>query len=376
MRKLKKITRRIMKRTLHFFDFLFTKRQPIYTQKQKKLKRPKKMRYFLKNQILTTRHFNKLYISTTKSTETTCTEWLFHKNVPFVNNRHFYFQPILKFKKITTTKRCIRKPMNVVNYIKIKLLAYFKTGNLLNWFFLLKLLPATYLFRCIVFKPFLNLNSQKIHLKKTNNLVYNNFYSYLLLSVNRNSSFYVTVKDTSSSAYFYMKYLLAYIESLFRIKSCIGFYSYSSFTFLTTTVQKLLGFYVFPVLKKFHRKFFVNDFISVLSIMFVQRNCLVFVRWLIRFIEKIHIRLHKKFFFLLNLYFRRIHSLNSPYLNYKGFKLTLRGKISSAGNSKKKIFKFSHGTCSLTKKNHKINYCHKIIRTYTGALGLKVFLFY
>jgi ribosomal protein S3 len=111
-------------------------------------------------------------------------------------------------------------------------------------------------------------------------------------------------------------------------------------------------------------------------VMFSQHNITIFARWLIRFMEKIRIKLHRRFLFLLKLYFKRLHVLHSKILNYIGLKLVIKGKIGSAGSSKKKIFKMSQGLCSLTKKNHKIAYCNRIVRTYTGALGLKLFLFY
>lgn len=377
LRKITKFMRRRLKRSMHSFNLLFLKINPAVKKKKRlTLKKSTKLRYFTKNQLLTMHNFNWLNFSTHKSVKISYSKWLFHRNITFINATYFYFQPILRFYDVLTTQKSIKRPVNVVNYLKLKLFSYFKTGNLASWFFLLRLLPINYLFNCIAFKPFNTLLYHKVHLKQVNELIYNNTYSYLSLSISKLTSFSNTTNDTSNSSYFYMKYLLAYIESTFNIKTCISFYAYSSFKFLIVDVQQLLNFYVFPVLRRFNHKFFVNDFVCVLAIMFVQRNCLIFVRWLVRFMEKIHIRLHKKFFFLLQLYFKRIYSLNSSYLNYKGFKLVVKGKISSAGNSKKKIFKFSHGSCSLTKKNHKINYCHKIIRTYTGALGLKVFLFY
>ena len=245
------------------------------------------------------------------------------------------------------------------------------------WFTILHFLPFS-----IAFK-FLKKNTKKrrifsMHVKSSNlvpstdTFFYRNFYicTILFRKIRCNNLF------SLRCSHFYSKYVLKYLEFYFKSKVSISFLPYCFYKKKCKRVRRALNVCLFPVLKNFNRLFFFNDFISVLSITFLQRNISIFVRWLMRFMKKIRIKLHKRFLFLLRLYFTRLFKLYSKGLKYKGFKLQIKGKISVAGSSKKRIFKMSQGLCSLTTKNSRVSYYNNIIRTYTGALGIKAFLFY
>ena len=245
------------------------------------------------------------------------------------------------------------------------------------WFTILHFLPFS-----IAFK-FLKKNTKKrrlfaMHVKSSNlifstdTFFYRNFYicTILFRKIRRNNLF------SLRCSHFYSKYVLKYLEFYFKSKTSISFLPYLFYKKKCKRVRRALNVCLFPVLKNFNRLFFFNDFISVLAITFLQRNISIFVRWLMRFMKKIRIKLHKRFLFLLRLYFTRLFKLYSKGLKYKGFKLRIKGKISVAGSSKKRIFKMSQGLCSLTTKNSRVSYYNNIIRTYTGALGVKAFLFY
>lgn len=245
------------------------------------------------------------------------------------------------------------------------------------WFTILHFLPFSIAFKL------LKKNTKKrrifdMHVKSSNlvfstdTFFYRNFYicTILFRKVKYNSLL------SLRCSHFYNKYVLKYLEFYFKSKVSISFLPYCFYKKKCKRVRRALNVCLFPVLKNFNRLFFFNDFISVLSITFLQRNIFIFVRWLMRFMKKIRIKLHKRFLFLLKLYFTRLFKLYSKGLKYKGFKLQIKGKISVAGSSKKRIFKMSQGLCSLTTKNSRVSYYNNIIRTYTGALGIKAFLFY
>ena len=244
------------------------------------------------------------------------------------------------------------------------------------WFYLLNFLPVGIVFRlvatCLKRKSCLsNINSNMTSMEVNSFFYINIFTNILILNSNKQKA-----TNYWNCGNFYNKYALKYFEQLLKSKTSIILKPYATYKKKTRAIRKALVSCLFPVLKKFNRLFFSHDFISILVVMFSQHNITIFARWLIRFMEKIRIKLHRRFLFLLKLYFKRLHVLHSKILKYIGFKLVIKGKIGSAGSSKKKIFKMSQGSCSLTKKNHKIAYCNKIVRTYTGALGLKLFLFY
>jgi ribosomal protein S3 len=92
--------------------------------------------------------------------------------------------------------------------------------------------------------------------------------------------------------------------------------------------------------------------------------------------EKQKITKHKKFLRFLMLYLKKVQQLPNAVLLFTGIKIIIKGKIGVAGNSKKRLFRIRHGVCSFSKKSQRINYSHNIVRTHTGVLGIKCFIFY
>jgi ribosomal protein S3 len=65
-----------------------------------------------------------------------------------------------------------------------------------------------------------------------------------------------------------------------------------------------------------------------------------------------------------------------PMLNIKGLKVRLKGKISSAGNSRKKSILYRIGQTSLTNLKLRVLNETTTVVTFTGVMGLNVSIFY
>lgn len=129
-------------------------------------------------------------------------------------------------------------------------------------------------------------------------------------------------------------------------------------------------------LKKFNRFFFFNEFLEVLCVSFLKKDIRFFEMWFVRFLEKIHFKLHKGFLFLLNKFFLEFFKFFSAVFLLKGLKIDVRGKLSAAGNSKKRHFLIKFGELSFSKKKNKISYVQSIVPTSTGVLGVELLLVY
>lgn len=92
--------------------------------------------------------------------------------------------------------------------------------------------------------------------------------------------------------------------------------------------------------------------------------------------ERIDARIHKKFLKFLSVFLRRIHESTAASLTHTGIKITVKGKISVSGSAKKRTQHIAYGTRSLVRKNHRISFAQGLVRTPTGVLGLKCFLFF
>lgn len=97
--------------------------------------------------------------------------------------------------------------------------------------------------------------------------------------------------------------------------------------------------------------------------------------WFIKTMERIPFKNHRKLlsvfkFIIVNYFF--VFSQKS----IKGFFFDIRGKVGVSGNAKKRHFSFYKGKYSKTTKNSKFDYQYKIVRTFTGALGVTMILYY
>lgn len=176
-------------------------------------------------------------------------------------------------------------------------------------------------------------------------------------------------------AYFF-KFLVNFTETYFFPKVCFNFLPYKAQAEELKGIFKAVENCVYPKLRTFHRLFFVKDFISLMAISFHQKNANLFLRWVVKFMERISPRLHRKFLSFFKLFLVRLYTRNYPSVTHKGFKLTVKGKISVTGNAKKRTQRITCGAYSLSKKSHKISYAKSVVHTPTGVLGLKCFIFY
>jgi ribosomal protein S3 len=64
-----------------------------------------------------------------------------------------------------------------------------------------------------------------------------------------------------------------------------------------------------------------------------------------------------------------------PYfhtLNFKGFKLQLKGKIGVSGNARTRTLFYQIGQTSHATMDNKMDYTFTLINTFTGVLGFQV----
>jgi len=91
--------------------------------------------------------------------------------------------------------------------------------------------------------------------------------------------------------------------------------------------------------------------------------------------EKIHLKKHKK---MIKVVHNTIKN-NEFFLelsNLRGFSMDIRGKLGTAGNSKKKHYAFTIGSIAPTTKSHGLNLCQTTVRTSTGVLGVTILMSY
>jgi ribosomal protein S3 len=76
--------------------------------------------------------------------------------------------------------------------------------------------------------------------------------------------------------------------------------------------------------------------------------------------------------YLFHNYYRHVFQ----DIGVRGLKLKLKGKISAAGNSRKRCILYRIGETSHSKVDLKVVHEFQTINTFTGVMGFQVWLFY
>jgi len=133
-----------------------------------------------------------------------------------------------------------------------------------------------------------------------------------------------------------------------------------------------MGFYE----KRLGHKFFFEESLHILYLGFVLRDARLLNSWLKSLIQRISFWKTRLIFRFLKYLFQNYFTYLFPKLGIKGFKIKLKGKISAAGNSRKRTILYRKGQTSHSTVDIRVAHELGTINTFTGALGLQVWIFY
>jgi len=128
--------------------------------------------------------------------------------------------------------------------------------------------------------------------------------------------------------------------------------------------------------KRLGHKFFLEESIHIIHLGFSLKDPLLILKWLKAMILRISFWRTKSIFrflkFLMLNFYKNLFSI----LGIKGLKVKLKGKISAAGNSRKRLVLYRIGQTSHSTYTLKVLNVTDIVVTFTGVMGLSVSLFY
>ena len=128
--------------------------------------------------------------------------------------------------------------------------------------------------------------------------------------------------------------------------------------------------------RRLGHKFFFEEALHIMHLSFTLRDSVLFSSWLKAMILRISFWKTRTIFrflrYLFLIYFVHIF----PELKIKGLKIRLKGKISAAGNSRKRTILYRVGQTSHSKLNLRVSHSKNTINTFTGVMGFQVWLFY
>ena len=181
---------------------------------------------------------------------------------------------------------------------------------------------------------------------------------------------------SESAPYFYNNFLLNLLLQWIGSKSILSIIPYRASDDNIFLHLNLVNQSIYPALKKLHHRFFYKDLSSAFTIGLVQKNAYFLLLWLSKLMQRLPSRLHRKFLYYLSIFLSRVEQLNHNPGSYLGLRFSISGKISVTGNAKTRTRHLRIGKTGLSSKELKMSFSQRQIRTLTGVLGIRCYIFY
>jgi len=259
-----------------------------------------------------------------------------------------------------------------------------------NWQFFLQT-SNTYLYT-IFFNPLL------FKYYKYLNPLYSYFNMWNLYFANKKQLHTNLIPNSSFRSYVKTRSLRMFGNNSYR--KVVAFWYYAT---LVRFIQFVFGSYVlfqfFPFLDKmvhvsfvsryqlwmrklnyFERRlghrFFLEEGLHIIHMSFYEKDVKLIHSWLTAIITRISFWKTRFIFRFIKYIFLNHFQPMFADLNAKGFKIKLKGKISVAGNSRKRTILFRAGKNSHTNLNLRVLHHKNTIVTFTGVMGFQIWIFY
>ena len=128
--------------------------------------------------------------------------------------------------------------------------------------------------------------------------------------------------------------------------------------------------------RRLGHKFFLEEALHIMHLSFILRDPKIIASWLKAIILRISFWKTRSIFRFLKYLFHNYFTYVFEDIKIKGLKIRLKGKISSAGNSRKRTILYRVGRTSHSEVNLRVVKDFSLINTFTGVMGFQVYLFY
>lgn len=172
--------------------------------------------------------------------------------------------------------------------------------------------------------------------------------------------------------------LIRFVEYCSGKKSLLQLYPFMnqsiSLEFIILYKRWLPRFLYFE--KKLGHRFFMEEAFHIIHMGFNLHDVKLITSWLSAIIKRISFWKTRLIFRFIKYVFNNYYLYIFSQIGIKGFKVKLKGKISAAGNSRKRSILYRVGKTSHATTNLKVLYNLSTIVTFTGVQGLQVWIFY
>ena len=124
--------------------------------------------------------------------------------------------------------------------------------------------------------------------------------------------------------------------------------------------------------RRLGHKFFFEEALHIMHLSFVFRDTTLFASWLKAMILRISFWKTRSIFRFIRYLYLLYFTPSFHELGIRGLKIKLKGKISAAGNSRKRTILYRTGETSHSEVNIRVSHHKQTINTFTGVMGFQV----
>jgi len=208
------------------------------------------------------------------------------------------------------------------------------------------------------------------------NLVPTNLFKYTLSK--QLSSLFSLNKTREDVIPLFYHTLVRFIEHVSGKKFLFQFYPFLNQNVTTDYLIRYKSW--IPRMGSYERrlghKFFFEEALHIMHLSFILRDATLFANWLKAMILRISFWKTRSIFRFIRYLYLLYFTPTFPELGIKGLKIKLKGKISVAGNSRKRTILYRTGSTSHSQVNLRVSHSKQTINTFTGVMGFQVWIFY
>ena len=123
-------------------------------------------------------------------------------------------------------------------------------------------------------------------------------------------------------------------------------------------------------------RIFVYEALSIVAVSIRLKDPTFLANWIRGMLKRLSFWRYRLIFRYLKFLLRYIFQPNFHLFDFRGVKLSLKGKISVAGNARTRTLFMRFGDTSHSKMDNKVSYDLSLVNTFTGVLGFKLLFYY
>ena len=221
-----------------------------------------------------------------------------------------------------------------------------------------------------------NLNLMNLELFNNNNLLPSK--SFKKIVTKQAFDFFSSYKFYENIIPWYHNTLIRFFEHVSGLKSLLQIYPFINQNITYDWIIRYRSW--MPRMAFYERmlghKFFLEEALHIIHLSFYYKDSKLFSSWLKAIILRISFWKTRSIFrFLKYLMINHFYYVFNE-LGIKGLKIRLKGKISVAGNSRKRSILYRVGQTSYSQVSLRVSHHKTTINTFTGVMGFQVWLFY